>query len=73
MAETLTFNDLLEAITRLSSDEQEMLAEIVRKRVIEQRREEISRNAKTAREQYLKGELRRGTLADLEEDLLRED
>ncbi len=73
MAETLRFNDLLEAITRLSRDEQEMLAEIVRKRVIEQRREEISRNAKTAREHYVKGELRRGTLADLEEDLLRED
>lgn len=73
MAETLTFNELLEAIDRLPREEQKMLGEIVHNRVVEQRRGEIAHNAETARQFYLKGELRRGTLDDLEKDLLSEE
>lgn len=73
MADTLTFNDLLEAIGRLSVDEQGMIVEIVRNRVIEQRRGEIAHNARIARQQYLDGKLRRGTLEELERDLLSKE
>lgn len=68
--EPLTFNDVLEAIARLSEEEQETIAEIVRRRIIEQRREEIAHNAKIARQQYRESKLRRGTLEELEQDLL---
>lgn len=73
MSETLTINDLLEAITRLSIDEQGMIVEIVRNRVIEQRREEIAHNAELVRRQYSEGKLRRGTLEELEQDLSSEE
>ncbi len=70
IVDTMPFNDLLEAIARLSVDEQGMIAEIVRNRVIEERREEIANNAKVARQLYSEGKLRRGTLAELKKDLL---
>ncbi len=73
MAETMSFNDLLEAINRLSVDEQGMIVEIVRNRVIEQRREEIAHNAGIARRQYVEGKARRGTLEELGRDLLSEE
>ena len=55
MAETLTFNDLLEAIARRPVEEQEMIAEIVRKRVIDERREEIKESIRISRQEYQDG------------------
>ncbi len=59
------FQELIETIESLSLDDQELLIEIVRKRLIQQRRAELAADIAEARSAYQKGEVRRGTVADL--------
>jgi hypothetical protein len=59
------FQELIETIESLSLDDQELLIEIVRKRLIQQRRAELAADIAEARNAYQKGEVRRGTVADL--------
>ena len=59
------FQELIETIESLSLDDQELLIEIVRKRLIQQRRTELAADIAEAREDYRRGEVRRGTVADL--------
>jgi len=63
------FQELIETIESLSLDDQELLIEIVRKRLIQQRRVELAAEIEEAREDYRRGEVRRGTVADLMKDL----
>ena len=63
------FDTLLEEIDALPVERQEMLMDIVRKRLAEARRREIAGNARTARELFEKGELPCGTVDDLMNDL----
>jgi len=69
MTETLTFNDLLEAIARRPVEEQEMIAEIVRKRVIDERREEIKESIRISRQEYQDGLTGHGTVEDFEREI----
>ncbi|MEI8003011.1 MAG: hypothetical protein WCG94_01615 [Methanothrix sp.] len=50
-------------------DDQEILVEIIRKRIIEQRREELVSDMEESLEAYKKGEIRIGTVDDLLRDL----
>ena len=59
------FDQILEAIERLSLDEQEDLINIARNRQIEQRREEIAANISNARLEYQQDEIFRGTVEDV--------
>jgi hypothetical protein len=71
--ETLVFNEVLEAVEALPPERQQTLVEIMRLRLGERRREEIRRNAELAREQFVAGQLPRGTVEDLLRDLLTEE
>lgn len=72
MINTLTLNDLLEAIYQLPDDDREIIYDIINKRRIENRRKEIAHNAEIAQNLYKSGKIKRGTLEDLENDLLNE-
>ena len=62
---TSHFQEIIETIEELSIEDQELLLEIVHKRLIEQKRSNLAERIAEAREAYRKGEVRRGTVADL--------
>lgn len=59
----------LEAIDRLSSEEQEVLLEVAHRRLIERRRVELAQEIAEAREAYRLGQVRRGTAQDFAAEL----
>jgi hypothetical protein len=63
-----TFQKVLDIIESLPEEQRESLIEIVKHRLIEDRRERIAQSIKEAREEYKRGEIKRGTV----EDLIRE-
>jgi len=63
------FQELIETIEALPLDDQALLIEIIRKRLIQQRRAELAAEVAEARNAYQRGEVRRGTVADLIKDL----
>ncbi len=70
---TLTpFQQALDVIEQFPSDDQEALIEIIRCRLIEQRRAEIARNARATVQAFREGRARYGTVDDLRRDLLDE-
>lgn len=64
-----TFQVALETVEELTPEDQEMLVEIVRRRLIEQRRTEMAQDIAAARENYRGGDVRRGTVDDLMAEL----
>ncbi len=68
---TLTpFQQALDVIEQFPTDDQEALIEIIRCRLIEQRRAEIARNARATVQAFREGRARYGTVDDLRRDLL---
>jgi len=63
------FQEVIEAVEALPPDDQELLIEIVRQRLIQQRRAELAADIAETRSAYQRGEVRRGTIADLMEEL----
>jgi hypothetical protein len=53
-----TFDSVLDEITKLDYESTEILLEIIRKRQIEKRRNEISKNIRQSRQQFKKGQLK---------------
>lgn len=64
----INFNDALEIIESLPEEQRESLIEIVRNRLIEERRDKLAKNISEAKEEYERGDFRKGTV----DDLLRE-
>ena len=62
---TITFNDALEIVESLPEEQRESLIEIVKNRLIEERRDRLAQNIKEAREEYARGDIRKGTVDDL--------
>ena len=60
-----TFQDALNAVETLPDEQQESLIEIVRHRLIDRCREEIAESVQTAREEYARGEVQRGSVEEL--------
>ena len=58
MEKTASFADVLEAADQLPLDDQEMLADVLHRRVVAQRRKELAAEVREAREEYHKGEAR---------------
>lgn len=52
-----------------SIDREEDLIEIIRHRLIDRRRELLAKNIKEAREEYARGEVKKGTVDDLMRDI----
>ena len=62
---TGTFDKALEIIESFPEEQKESIIEIVKRRLTEDRRERLAQTVKEAREEYARGEVRRGTVDDL--------
>lgn len=67
----ITFNDALEIIESLPEEQRESLIEVVRNRLIEKRRDKITRSIKKAKDELAKGKVRKGTVDELMCELSR--
>ena len=59
------FEALLESVEALSVEEQEILIDLVRRRLVERRRAEIAANIAKAQAEYQAGQMCRGTVDEL--------
>ncbi len=66
---TATFAEALEIIESFPEEQRETIIEIVRRRLIEERREHLAQVIKEAREEYNRGEVKKGTVDDLMSEL----
>ena len=62
---TVTFQEVLDIVELLPEDQQENLIEITRRRLIEHKREILAEHIKEAKEDYMQGEVHRGSIDDL--------
>lgn len=67
--QTVTFQEVLDIVGSLPEEDQEALIKIIRHRLIEYRREKLVQNINKAREEYARGEIRRGTVEDLMKEI----
>jgi hypothetical protein len=65
VAQMSRFGAAVEAVETLPLEDQEMLVDLVRHRLIEQRRAEIAANIARTRVEYQQGQVRRGAVDDL--------
>ena len=70
MNQTSSFNDVLEAVGRLSLDEQESLVDVIRRRIAARRRQEIAKLVMSARPEYANGKLKPESPDDIMQSLL---
>ncbi len=63
------FQELIESVEALPIEDREMLVEIINKRIIEQRREQLVADMEEALEAYKRGDVHVGTVDDLLRDL----
>lgn len=63
------FQDVIETVEALPPEDQTLLIEIIRQRLIQQRRAELAEEITEARQAYQHGQVRRGTVSDLMEEL----
>ena len=63
------FQEVIETVEGLPPGDQALLIEIIRQRLVQQRRTELAADIAEARNAYQCGEVRRGTVADLMEEL----
>ncbi|MBI3752485.1 MAG: hypothetical protein HY266_00320 [Deltaproteobacteria bacterium] len=61
----VTFQEALEIIESLPEEQRESLIEIVKKHLIEERRDALAKSIKEAKEEYARGEVRQGTVDEL--------
>jgi hypothetical protein len=73
MNNVVPFQTVLEYVEALSTEEQDLLLELIYKRRVEQQRREIARNAAQTLEALKTGKAKHGTLADLRADLLSQE
>jgi len=66
-------NDVLEMIESLPEDQRESLIEIVQRRWVEHRRDQLALNIKAARAEYTSGEIKDGTVEELMKEILDEE
>jgi hypothetical protein len=69
MASVPHFQTALETVEKLPLDDQAALIEIIRQRLVAQGRSELLRDVKESREAYHKGDVNRGSVADLMKEL----
>jgi len=65
----VTFQEVLDIVESLPEYQQEDLVDIIRRRLIEQRRDRLADSIRQAREEYAKGEVTKGTVGDLMKEL----
>ncbi len=70
MAKALLFGEVLEAIETLSLEDQETLQEILHRRLIERRREELVQDVQQAQQEFQAGQCRPVTPEDLMKEIV---
>ena len=65
----VTFQDVLDMIESLPEEQQENLIAIIRRRLIEHKREVLADRINEAREEYRLGKVRRGTVDNLMKEI----
>ena len=65
MAKAPLFEEVLEDIETLSLEDQEILIEILHRRIVERRREELARDVQQARQEFQAGQCRPVTPEEL--------
>ena len=68
---TTTFDEALDIIESFPEEQRESIVEIVKRRLTEERRERLAQTVKEAREEYARGEVRRGTVDELIREITR--
>ncbi|MCK4469263.1 MAG: hypothetical protein KAU60_13015 [Desulfobacterales bacterium] len=66
-----TFDEALDIIESFPEEQRESIVEIVKRRLTEERRERLAQTIKEAREEYARGEVRRGTVDDLIREIVQ--
>ncbi len=69
----MTFQEIINSIESLPVEDQDYLLELIRKRRIEQRREELLANAQEVMQAIKAGTAKKGSVQDLIADLLGDD
>ncbi|MDF5716985.1 MAG: hypothetical protein PUP92_37005 [Rhizonema sp. PD38] len=64
-----TFQQALDVVEALKPEEQEILVDIVSRRLSQQRRSELITEVAQAKSDYEQGQIRRGSVADLMREL----
>lgn len=67
--ESVTFQEALEIIESLPEYQQEDLIKIIRQRLLEYKRDLLAKNIGEAREEYARGEVKKGSVDDLMKEL----
>ena len=70
MRRILAFGEILEVVDTLPLEEQETLIEVMRRRVIERRREELAREVQDAQQEFQAGHCRPVTPDELVAEIL---
>ena len=70
MENVMRFGEVLEAVGKLSLEEQEMLLDVLNRRIIDDRREEIARDIQHAQHEFQGGCCRPVTPADFMKEIL---
>ena len=68
-AQSMSFQDLIEAVETMPLDDQAMLVNLINKRIQEKRRAELLAEVQEARDAFCRGEVKRGSFEDLIKDL----
>jgi len=63
--QTATFQEVLDIVESLPEYQQEDLIDIIRHRLIDHKRDLLAKKIKTARKEYARGEVKKGTVDDL--------
>ncbi len=71
MNQVATFDYILELVENLPDETQEDLIDIIRKRLIERRRQEIADSIVEAEQEYKSGNLLKGTVDDIMSELMK--
>ena len=73
MNQGISFQEALEKVESLSTEDQDLLFELIKKRRIEARIEEIAKNKQDTLNSLRNGTAKKGNLAQLKADLLAEE
>lgn len=65
MVQSSNFDKLLESVESLSTEEQEVLIDLVKRRLVDRRRTKIAENIARSQAEYRKGEVFRGTVDEV--------
>jgi hypothetical protein len=66
----VTFQEAIDIIESLPESQQEDLINILQRRIIDRKKELLVKNVRKAREEYVKGEVKKGSVDDLMRELI---